>query len=131
MKVSQTNMCFACGKENPCGLKLSFTFESNKAISYFELGKMYQGWEGMAHGGIIATVLDEAMAWAVMNLGIQAVTAALTLRYKLPVPIGKRLKVVGEVCAQRKRTLETYAEIRDENERLLAFGKATYVEISP
>ncbi len=129
MKVSQTDMCFACGKKNPCGLKLTFKFENGKTISRFSLKNIYQGWQNIAHGGIVATILDEAMAWAVMRLGISAVTAKLNVRYKHPTPIGESLKVIGEVIRQEGRALQTRAELLDERNMLLAEAEAVYMEV--
>lgn len=129
MDVSSTDMCFACGKKNECGLKLDFDVEEGKVVSHFSLDERFQGWKGIAHGGIVATILDEAMAWAVMSLGIQAVTIELNVKYKRPTPLEKRLKVVGEVNEEPRKILKAHAEILDETGTTLALSTGIYMKV--
>ncbi len=128
MEITSTDMCFACGKKNKCGLKLSFEIVNDEASCNFILSQYFQGWKGIAHGGIIATILDEAMAWAIMSQNIQAVTAEMNVKYKKPTPIGRNLKVVGKVLKFRHRTIHTYAKITD-GKSVLAEAKAVYVKV--
>jgi hypothetical protein len=61
---SEFPMCFACGKDNPVGLKLKIVKDGDEARGEFTVSEFYQGWRGYVHGGIIFTILDEAMAYA-------------------------------------------------------------------
>ena len=61
---SEFPMCFACGKDNPVGLKLKIVKDGDEARGEFIVSEFYQGWRGYVHGGIIFTILDEAMAYA-------------------------------------------------------------------
>ena len=61
-------MCFVCGKDNPIGLKLRFDWDGKTARAEFTPTELYQGWQGVVHGGIIAVMLDEVAAWAIGSL---------------------------------------------------------------
>lgn len=129
MEIASTDMCFACGKKNECGLKLDFKIVNGEASCDFTLDKRFQGWKEIAHGGIVATVLDEAMAWAIMSQGTQAVTAEMNVKYKKPTPIGKKLKVAGRVLEFKHKTIYTSAKVTD-GKNVLAEARAVYVKSS-
>ena len=107
---SEFPMCFACGKENPVGLKLKFMKDGDEARSEFTVSEFYQGWRGYAHGGIIFTVLDEAMAWAFYP-EIKGVTAKTEVRIRQPIPIEVPLVVTGRVVKKTRKLFTTNAEI--------------------
>ena len=83
------SMCFACGQDNPVGLKLKFDWDGRTARAEFTPGKFHQGWSGIVHGGIIHCLLDEAMSYATHLSGISCLTAKTQIRLK-------RVAVVGE-----------------------------------
>ena len=88
--------CFACGKENPIGLKLDFSFQDGKYVAVKKLSRDYQGYDGIVHGGILTTMMDEAMAgYLNKELGQKAVTARLDVRYRKPAPVGEELTVTS------------------------------------
>lgn len=93
--MENTRNCFACGKDNVHGLKLSFTHEEGIARARFSLPRHFQGYPDLAHGGIITTVLDEAMAHALMDKGLFGVTGTLTVKFIRPVPLDVGLQVEG------------------------------------
>ena len=90
------NYCFACGEDNPIGLKLKFTLNENKdkIRTEFVPGREFQGYPDITHGGIISTVLDECMARLTIDTGIDAVTAKMTTKFRKSAKTGERL--VGE-----------------------------------
>jgi acyl-coenzyme A thioesterase PaaI-like protein len=88
MRLGVDDMCFACGEKNPIGLKLEFRFEGDEYVTTFQVRPEYQGWAGIAHGGLVATVLDEVMARLLWEKQINAITGKLEVRYHKPVPIG-------------------------------------------
>src|SRR3989304_4676628 len=92
MNLSDNNRCFGCGKENPLGLKITFTLDrGKKAIKgEFTPGPEHQGYQGITHGGIIATLLDEAMGRLLFELGTYAVTAWMGVRFMAPLGTGGR-----------------------------------------
>ena len=96
------NYCFACGKENPIGLRLDFVVQDDKYVARKVLDREYQGYDGIAHGGILTTMLDEAMAgYLNKELGEKAVTARLDIRYRKPVPIGEELVITSWVESRK------------------------------
>ncbi|MEO0198650.1 MAG: PaaI family thioesterase [candidate division WOR-3 bacterium] len=95
------NYCFACGKENPRGLKLNILKKGNEAIIEFTPDKSLQGFSNILHGGIIATLLDEAMAHAVSLSGYWGVTAKLEVKFKKIVEVGKTIVITGKLIELR------------------------------
>jgi acyl-coenzyme A thioesterase PaaI-like protein len=117
------SMCFACGKANPVGLKLKFVKHGDKARGEFTVSEFYQGWRGYVHGGIICTILDEAMAYSFFP-EIKGVTAKTEVRIRQPVPIGVPLVVTGRVVKKTRKLLSTAAEITFQDGTVLAEGTA-------
>ncbi len=120
--------CFACGTENPIGLKLSFYRQGEYVCSDITLGKNYEGWENMAHGGIVSTLLDEVMSWAVIYFKrIFFVTRRVKIKYIRPVPLYKLLTVKGKMIEGGNRRLcKAKGLIQDEDENILVRGEATF-----
>ncbi|WP_179131148.1 PaaI family thioesterase [Candidatus Entotheonella palauensis] len=104
-----TDHCFACGKHNPDGLGLEFCFDRETGIvhSEFTPPMRYQGYGGVVHGGILATLMDEVMAHSLWQRGIAAVTAKMSLRYREPVPVGERLLLYGRTIEERRKHATT------------------------
>jgi len=120
---SEFPMCFACGKDNPVGLKLKIVKDGDEARGEFTVSEFYQGWRGYVHGGIIFTILDEAMAYAYFP-EIKGVTAKTEVRIRQPVPIGVPLVVTGRVVKKTRKLLTTAAEITLRNGTVLAESTA-------
>jgi acyl-coenzyme A thioesterase PaaI-like protein len=99
------NKCFVCGKKNPDGLQLDFIInrEDESISTEFTPTKTYQGFVDIIHGGIITTVLDEAMVKLAFELGINAVTAKMEIRFRRPVLPGERLKIIGKIIKKDKK----------------------------
>ena len=127
------NLCFGCGGANDDGMKLTFVQdnERRKIIGRFVLGERYQGGGGMAHGGIIATLLDEAMGKVCRFREVRAVTAQLNVQYLKPVSVHDEIIVEGwEESEQKDRNLFHIGEIRNVAGEVLARGQARFVIIS-
>jgi uncharacterized protein (TIGR00369 family) len=121
--------CFACGTANPIGLKLKF-YRSNDAVcTDITLGKYYEGWANMAHGGIISTLLDETMSWAIMYLKRAFfVTRKMEIKYVKPVLVGKPLNVKGTLLdSSDELKIRAKAEIRDDEGKILARSTGEFV----
>jgi uncharacterized protein (TIGR00369 family) len=126
------NLCFGCGGANDDGMKLTFVQdnEKRKIVGRFVLGERYQGGGGMAHGGIIATLLDEAMGKACRFREVRAVTAELSVQYLKPVNVLDEIVVEGwEESERQGRNLFHVGEIRNSKGDLLARGQARFVVI--
>jgi uncharacterized protein (TIGR00369 family) len=128
-----TNICFGCGGANTRGMKLTFEQDdSTKRIrGAFKLGAEYQGGPGFIHGGIIATVLDEAMGKVSRFRGVRAVTAELIVEYLKPVSVDAPLLIEAYEVEKTGRNLHYVGEIRSQAGDLLARGRGRFVVIEP
>lgn len=125
------NKCFGCGGDNAGGMKLTFEQDNlnRKIVGRFVLGERYQGGGGYAHGGIIATLLDEAMGKVCRFREVFAVTAELTVEYLKPVTVQSEIVVEGRETEQKGRNLFMTGEIRDGAGEVLARGRGRFVVI--
>ena len=123
--------CFACGSTNPIGMKLEIEFGPGTARARWTAGADYVGWSDKVHGGIIATLLDEVMAWAPSSFDSWAVTAEMTVRYRSPASPGEELVAEGRVVERRRRIYEVHGEVRTADGRLVAEGSGRYLGASP
>lgn len=124
--------CFACGSLNVAGLQLVIHIEGNSCWTELELPVRFEGWEGIAHGGILCTILDEVMAWSLVGQDTWGLTARMTVEFKRPVRVGTRLRAEGRVTRTRRRLATTEALLRDaSNGEVLATAEALYVEVPP
>lgn len=120
--------CFACGSANPIGLHLQFTYGEGTAEACFTPQRAFQGYPGIMHGGLVATLLDEAMAHAVIAAHGVAVTGDLHVRLRgNGVPIGRPLRLVGRVTGRRGRLVLAEAALHDEAGTLLAQGAGKFM----
>jgi len=124
MKLDVDDMCFACGKGNPIGLKLDFAFEGEDYVTHFEVKPQYQGWTGIVHGGLLATVLDETMARLLWEHDRNAITGRLKVRYHQPAKIGEKLTVRARITKDRARLIETQAQAVNADGTLVAEATA-------
>lgn len=123
------NGCFGCGGANDSGMKLTFEQDNGrrKIVGRFVLGPKYQGGGGMAHGGIIAVLLDEAMGKVCRFREARAVTAQLTVDYLKPIDVEQEILVEAFEEQQSGRNLFQVGEIRNAAGEVLARGKARFV----
>jgi uncharacterized protein (TIGR00369 family) len=130
MKFETYGNCFVCGETNSGGLRLHFEIDQDRKTlkTTFTANPTYQGWDGIVHGGIISTLLDEAMAKLVYELGYQAVTASLEVKFKKAAPILEPLLVYGEITEVNRRLIRAKAHIARENGTVLATGTSTFVK---
>jgi uncharacterized protein (TIGR00369 family) len=119
--------CFACGALNEHGLKLQLHLEERRSWTEFALEDRFEGWRGVTHGGIIATVLDEVMAWALVAEDNWGVTARMTLDFKRPVPVGTKVRADGWIVRSRRRLVDTAGQIVDGDGAVLATAEAVYL----
>ena len=129
----QKNHCFACGPDNPEGMHLKFTLDEVRQtfVCRFRLGKRYTGPPGHCHGGIIATILDDAMGKVNKLHHVIALTKEMTIEYFKPVPLHKPLRVEGREVSVHGRQHINMAEIFNEKGEVLARSKGTFIAIDP
>ncbi|MBI5290792.1 MAG: PaaI family thioesterase [Chloroflexi bacterium] len=118
-----SKMCFVCGLENPSGLRLRFYDNGKDEVAAdFTVQPNHQGYPDVAHGGIVAAILDEAGGRTVMAGDPVRffMTAKIEIRYRRPVPVGLPLKAVGRLVKLRDRHATATAEIRGAAGEVLA-----------
>ena len=127
------NYCFACGKDNPKGMHLKFTLDRERKhfVSNFRLSKRFTGPPGYCHGGIIATILDDAMSKLNKLRDVIAATSELRIEYLKPVPLRTPLRVESRELRKSGRRLIHTAEILDQKGSVLARGRGVFVTINP
>ena len=126
---SPRRWCYGCGEANPEGLQIQFRLEGKRAVGSFRVRPLHQGFPGLAHGGITAAALDEAMGWAMYAAGTWAVTARMEVKYRHPLPLGQELTVKGEVTRDRGRRVEVAAKVRSADGELLAEANAVFLRV--
>jgi uncharacterized protein (TIGR00369 family) len=105
--------CYVCGKKNPVGLAVDFEIdrEARAIKAKFTPSGNHEGYEGTVHGGVLSALLDEAMAKLAYSLGIPAVTAEITVKFKAPAAPGDELLVAGRLTDEGKRLILAEASI--------------------
>ncbi len=132
-KQQFSNACFGCGPANEHGLRLKFVLdrERGRFVCRFRLQRRFTGPPGHAHGGIIATILDEAMGKVSKLTGVIALTAQMDITYLKPVPLGVPLVVEGWEVRVRGREHYRAAEILNRKGEVLARSAGKFIEIDP
>jgi acyl-coenzyme A thioesterase PaaI-like protein len=129
--------CFVCGVENPCGLHIKFFNDGpQQVMARVILHDQYQSYPGIAHGGILATLLDETIGRAVLSVGKDAparfmFTAKLELRYRQPVPLHTEVIVRGRVEKDRGRMVLCSGEIVLPDGSVAVEASSTLADIPP
>jgi uncharacterized protein (TIGR00369 family) len=123
-KLQDDNYCFVCGEKNPHGLYLKFSIHQGKASAEFLPQKTHQGYKDMVHGGIISTLIDEAMVKAALMQGMPAVTAEITVRFKNPLMVGEKAVVEASIIKMNKKIIETSAIVKKSDNTIVAEGHA-------
>ena len=125
------NYCFGCGRNNSDGMRLKFLYDKkrNYFVCRFRLGKRYTGPPGHCHGGIIATILDEAMGKVNKLRQVVALTSQITVDYLKPVPLNKPLRVESREVRVRGRRHTNMAEILNYKGEVLARSQGTFIAV--
>lgn len=132
-KQPNSTMCLVCGLENPFGLRASF-FELDNAelVALFTPHDVHQGYPGRLHGGIVTGLLDETIGRAIMMKHKQdywGVTVEFTTRFKKPIPLNVKLRVVGRITRDTERFFEGSGEILLPGGEVAATGIGKYMKL--
>ncbi len=121
------NGCFVCGPDNPIGLKITFRLEDGVCRAEFTPEPAHQGYDGVTHGGIVFSVLDDVMANWLFLKGVRAYSARSEIRYRDPLPVGTPLLLEGRLKKKKGRfvVLEGRA-IRAGDGRTVAEAESTF-----
>jgi len=120
--------CFACGTLNTGGLHLDLHVDGERCWTDLEIPERFQGWDEIAHGGIVATILDEVMAWSLVDADNWGLTARLSIAFKRPVPLGRPIHAEGWITESRRRVITTAGRmVAGGSGDVLATAEALYV----
>jgi uncharacterized protein (TIGR00369 family) len=122
--------CFGCGQLNMDGLRLKFEPGPDGSSAEYQVAERFQSWAGMAHGGVVALMLDEAVGWAAWHAGHPGVTGRLQVSYRRPLKLGERVRIVGKVDHIRRTLVyvTAFVENVDDHSRV-ADATATLMEV--
>ena len=127
--VRENNMCFACSSINPIGLRLKFEQDGPVCRTHFTSGPEHQGWNGVLHGGLISTMLDEAMSQWIWARDYVAVTAEITTRFSVAVPIGQPITIEAALEAERGLVVEMSGKVILPDGTVAARCKAKFLKV--
>jgi uncharacterized protein (TIGR00369 family) len=133
-ELTDDHFCFVCGNRNPDGLRIVFEYpEPGRCRAVFTPERRFQGWQDILHGGIIATLLDEALAHAYggadRGADEAAVTAELCVRFKKPVKIGILAVLEGRVVSIEGRIIAGESRILDAEGMELAAASGKLIKL--
>jgi acyl-coenzyme A thioesterase PaaI-like protein len=124
LTLEDDRYCFVCGEKNPAGLHLRFALREGKVFTEFIPQKIHQGYSNIIHGGLISTILDEAMVKVAIMQGIPAVTAEMTVRFRNPLLAGEKAFVEAAVLKSNRKIIEATAIVKKLDETVIAEGSA-------
>jgi len=111
-EIEAAPMCFACGVDNPVGLKINFDVVGDECTAEFTPNENHVGFSDTVHGGIIYTALDDVTANILYQQGRKAHTAKCEIRYRQPARVGEKLMLKGWIGTERRRLIILKGEIR-------------------
>ncbi|HET8678841.1 MAG TPA: PaaI family thioesterase [bacterium] len=123
--MRDASSCFVCGPQNSIGLHAQFAQDGKRIVGEFVPTDLHVGFTGLVHGGILAAVLDDALAWLGYYVGEELVTARLAIRYRQPARPGQRLRVEAEETGRRGALRHGRAVLRTDDGQVVAEAEAT------
>ncbi|MBI4603864.1 MAG: PaaI family thioesterase [Planctomycetes bacterium] len=126
-RIPRYKLCFVCGRDNAAGLDVEFFRDGPKVVCDWIPHEKHLGYRDRVHGGIVATILDEAMSWApAAELGRMCYSIELSVKYRQPIPSGAAVRVEAEVVELRSRAARTRGRIVDSEGRVRAEATGLY-----
>lgn len=126
------NNCFVCGPDNPIGLHLTFRMDGTVCRSEFTPDQRHVGFDGMTHGGILYSALDDAMANWLFLQGARGYTARCEVRYLEPLDIGVAVYLEGRLERRKARLAKLLARaVRANDGKTVAQAQASFMIESP
>jgi len=127
-EIEAATMCFACGPDNPIGLKIHFDCQGDRCTAEFTPNENHVGWENTVHGGIIYSALDDVTANVLYMQGVKAHTARCEIRYRQPLLVNETLKLTGWIEKRRGRLVLLKGEARKAaDDTLVADCEASFM----
>ncbi len=120
--------CFGCSPRNPLGLQMKIFFTPEGCSSRIVLRPEYCGFDGIAHGGIVATILDEIAAWTLITQLIKLfMTTEAKISFYRPVPLGVPIIAEGRITQVNGNQVVTIATIKNQDGVKLAECESSWI----
>jgi acyl-coenzyme A thioesterase PaaI-like protein len=130
MEFQDNQRCFVCGKHNPDGLHLDFEPEGATGVrTTYTIPERFQGFAGIAHGGILATILDECMVNSVWLRGVAAVTARFAVRLRRPVHLGQPVTFRAHIARESAQGFEVESRAELDDGTVVAEGTGLLIKV--
>lgn len=127
-EIEAATMCFACGQDNPVGLRIVFDCEGDTCAAEFTPNANHVGWEDTVHGGIIYAALDDVTANVLYKQGRKAHTARCEIRYRAPLRVGETISLRGWIEREKGRLVLLKGEARRKtDDALIADCEASFM----
>lgn len=128
---AHVDSCFGCGPRNPAAVGIALELAGDRVLGRLTLDERHQGAPGLAHGGVVAAILDEASGTVPTTMCVPAVTAKLEVNYARPAPLHRPM-TVSAILAEREGERKLHIHARLElGEDLIAEANALFVVVSP
>ena len=127
---SPENPCFVCGQHNPAGLRVAFAVNGDTIVADWTPTVDHQGWQGVIHGGVLASLLDEAMAYTLFTRGCMGMTGRMQVRYRKPAQAGDCLHVEARCVHENGKIADIEGTI-SVGERIVAEASARFMKLGP
>jgi len=129
VSIESATMCFACGPDNPIGLKINFSLNDGIVTAQFTANENHVGYENTVHGGIVYSALDDVMANVLYLQNIKAHTAKCEIRYRQALEVGKQVLLKGWIENERRRLVVLKGEMRlASNDSVIADAEASFMK---
>ena len=129
VSIEDATMCFACGPDNPIGLKINFSLNDGIVTAEFTANENHVGYENTVHGGIVYSALDDVMANVLYLQNIKAHTAKCEIRYRQALEVGKQVLLKGWIENERRRLVVLKGEMRlASNDSVIADAEASFMK---
>jgi len=128
LNESPANRCFVCGPSNPIGLKLKFRIDGDVCRAEFTPAEQHMGYQGLTHGGIIFSLLDDVMANWLWLQGERCFTARADIRYRASLPIGTPVRLEGRMVKRKGRLVQLEGRvIRQDDDATVAEANGSFM----
>lgn len=129
--INASNHCFVCGRSNPIGLKIKFQISEDRCIARFVPGKDCSGWKDTVHGGILYSILDDAMANWLFLQGTKVMTVKGDIKYRKPLAVLTPILIEAWQTKERRNliTMESHILLADSRQ-VIAQGSSTFIKVN-
>ena len=121
--------CLGCGPENPASMGLKLRIQGDRILGSVRFDRRQEGAPGFAHGGAVATVLDDALGTVLILVQRPAVTANLNIDFRAPAFLGRELSVEARCERIDGRKLHLVGRLLD-GEEIIAEGRGLFIEVN-